>query len=357
MSFQHIVWQERTNLTTAAHVAILSGLLESWNKCRARHTTPQEPDLVAGLVLQGTPLLWKSFQRILEPHQIAFSLFSVYCHQTPRVRYAGMRKSYTEVGDLLLVHTHRKASGHYVRNALLYQAKMSSRQPYQVPTREQHQLRLYTEWPDFEYYHSPPLSGQRRSVIPHAPHTGAQYLLIDDRPPSDPRSGFQLSAGTYPIGSCMADFFLHDHNHLAAEVVDFLLARSGRHFSGGPTTPPSDGWSQLVWDLIRTSLEKVFKRRRAGWENVPRGPYGEPEGLDGLYFTQAASDSATSTVRDILGDEGYDLLLRSEERSPRRSDFFEANTTKEEEPPERGISMVIFETGEVREEEGEEVEG
>ena len=354
MSFQHIVWQERANLTTAAHVAIVSGLLESWNRCRAKHTNPQEPDLVAGLVLEGTPLLWKLFQGILGPHQIAFSLFSVYCHQSPRVRYAGISKSYTEVGDLLLVHTHRKASGTYLRNALLYQAKMSSRQPYRVPTGEQHQLRLYTEWPEFEYYNSPPLSGQRRSVTPHAPHTGAQYLLIDNRPPSDPRSGFQLSVGTYPIGSCMADSYLYDHNHLAAEVVDFLLARSGRHFAGGPTTPPPDGWSQLVWDLIRTSLQKVFKRRRAGWENVPRGPHGETQALDGLFFAQAASDLATSTIREVLGDEGYHVLLRSQEGRHQNTRFLGVHTANEKESPERGISMVIFETAEIGEGEAEE---
>jgi hypothetical protein len=342
MSFQHTIWQEKPRLTTAAHLAIVSGLLETWRRCAARHTTPEEPDFVAGLVLDATPTLWKLFKEILERHQVSLSLFSVYCHQAPRVRYSGITKSYTEVGDLLLVHAHRKRSGASLRNALLYQAKMSSRQPYHVPKAEQHQLNLYTEWPEFEYFNSPPLSGQRRAVTPSAPHMGAQYLLIDDRPPSDSRSGLKLSAGTYPIGCCMADPYLHDHNDLASEVVDFLVGRSGRHFAGEPQKPAPDGWSQLIWDLILVSLGKAFNRRRSGWQNVPRGLYPEAEALDGASL-------AVSTVRGLLGNEGVNLLFAPGQDSP--PDRAQAQG---EAPFETGISMILLETATEGEEERRE---
>lgn len=302
---------------------------------------------MAGLVLETSPTLWKLFNDILRPHQISFSLFGVFCHQTPRVRYPGITKSYTEIGDLLLVHAHRKRSGAFLRNALLYQAKMSSRQPYHVPQAERHQLTLYTDWPEFEYYNSPPLSGQRRAITPNAPHTGAQYLLIDDRLPSDPRSGFQLSDDTYPIGSCMADSYLHDHNHLAGEMVDFLLGRSGRPFAGEPKRPASDGWSQLIWDLITVSLGKAFNRRRSGWENVPRGLPPQVELFDGVCIAGASSARVVSTVRDLLGIEGVSLLYGS---PPGR----EERATNDERPVESGISMLLFETAEEGEGGGEE---
>jgi hypothetical protein len=350
MSFQHIIWQERAALTTAAHLAIVEGLGKTWQRCAAVGVTPQEPDFVAGLVLGATPTLWRYLSNILKPHRIALSLFAVYCHQTPRVRYAGITKSYTEVGDLLLIHAHRKRSGISFRNALLYQAKMSSSQPYHVPKAEEHQLTLYTEWPEFEYYNSPPLTGQHRIIIPHAPHAGAQYLLIDDRPPSDPRSGLQPFVGTYPIGSCMADSYLHDHNDLASELVDFFLARSGRRFAGEPKNPTPDGWSQLVWDLIHASLGKAFNRRKAGWQNVPRVSRDQVESLEGICFARASSNLALSTIFGLLGDEGIDVLF-SQDGPPR-----EGIRANQERPFEAGISMLLFETAEEGEEERQEWE-
>ena len=143
MSLQHAIWTERPQLTAAAHVAILVGLLDTWK----RTPKPQEPDFVAGLVLVATPLLWKSFSEILKPHGISFSLLAIYCHQTPKVRYMGITKTSTELGDLLFVHTHRGPDAGPRRNALLYQAKISSKQPYRVGNSEKHQLRLYTDWP------------------------------------------------------------------------------------------------------------------------------------------------------------------------------------------------------------------
>lgn len=116
-------------------------------------------------------------------------MVAVYCHQTPKVKYAGIGGVSCELGDLLIAHVHTSAGGHIRRNALLYQAKVSSLQPYRIPSRGRDQLRLYEEWPDFEYHHSPPLTGERRSVRPKVAHAGAQYMLIDDRPPDHPQSG------------------------------------------------------------------------------------------------------------------------------------------------------------------------
>src|SRR5262245_15040020 len=304
MSLQHAIWSERPQLIGAAHVAILVGLLDAWK----RTPSPQEPDFVAGLVLVSTPLLWKNFSAILKPYGISFSLLAIYCHQTPKVRYKGITKTSTEMGDLLFVHTHQGPDAVLRRNALLYQAKISSKQPYIVGSSEQHQLKLYTDWPEFEYYYSPPLTGQRRAVTPNAPHSGAQYLLIDSRPPNDPRSGLQGAPNTYPIGSCLADTYLYDHNDLAGELIDFLLARSGRHFEASSSAAQADGWSQLVWDLLRVSIGKAFNRRQAGWLNAPRASFAASPGLDAAFFAKTSSSKAVSTVRELLGDGAVEML-------------------------------------------------
>jgi hypothetical protein len=150
----------------------------------------------------------------------------------------------------------------------------------------------------------------------------------------------------------MADNYLHDHNDLASEMVDFLLARSGRHFAGEPRIPAPDGWSQLIWDLIHASLGKAFNRRKAGWENVPRVSRAQVESLDGACFARASSILALSTVYSLLGNEGVNLLF-SQDGPPR-----EGMRANEERPFESGISMLLFETAEEGEgeEEGQERE-
>lgn len=148
----------------------------------------------------------------------------------------------------------------------------------------------------------------------------------------------------------MADNYLHDHNDLASELIDFLLARSGRRFAGEPGMPAPDGWSQLVWDLIHASLGKAFNRRNAGWQNVPRVPRPQVEALDGACFGRASSNLALSTVSGLLGNKAVDLLFSHD--GPPRGRIRE----NEERPFEAGISMLLFETAEEREEERQEWE-
>ena len=240
MSFSQILWREKTQIILVSHLAILYGMLDTWKRSNQKRNRPQEPDYVAGLVLESTPILYNTLSAIFGQHGVHLSLTTVYCHQTPKVQFAGMNKTSCEVGDLLLAHVHTLRSGCVTRNALLYQAKMSSKQPHKIGSKEMDQLMLYTNWPPFNYYNSYPLAGQR-DIIPKLPHTGAQYMLIDDRSPNDPQRGLSGLSGTYPIGSCMPDQYLYDHNHLAAELFDFFLLRSGRGFVDKSTSSSMDG--------------------------------------------------------------------------------------------------------------------
>ena len=186
LSFYSVVNEERANLLWIFHVAALKGVGDAWERCLLRGGEPHEPDIVASLVKTATPIMCEGLQSLFGRHAIETSVVSVYCHQTPKVRYQSMQRSSCELGDLLFVHVHTDQSGRLVRNALLYQAKMSAEQPYRLPREERDQLRLYAEWPDFEYCNSGSLNGQKRVVRPKAAHSGAQYMLIDDRGPDDP---------------------------------------------------------------------------------------------------------------------------------------------------------------------------
>ena len=137
MSFANIVWQERESIVLSSNRAIVHGMLDTWKRCAQQNSSPHEPDFIAGLVLESVPLLYDSFRHIFRQYNIHLSLASVFCHQTPKVKYAGQRKS-CELGDLLIVHVHAKQSGEIQRNALLYQAKMSSKQPHRISSAEKH---------------------------------------------------------------------------------------------------------------------------------------------------------------------------------------------------------------------------
>ena len=301
--------------------------------------------MVAGLVLVGAPILLSGMQNALARHGISSSLAAVYCHQTPKVRFSGMQKSCCEVGDLLLVHAHTPRDGPTIRNALLLQAKASSHQPYAVAGKETDQLALYRDWPRFMYHESPPLSGQERDVLPKCSHPGAQYILIDDRPPQDARSGLLAFSGTYPVGVCMPDAFLHDHNPFEREFVDFLRLRSGRAFLGRAEAQ-NDGWSALVWDLLNAGLTKAFTRKRSGRYRARRHAGSSPDELDGYSVVSGTERwSHPSVVADAVEPEVAHVLLGLSDESPPDERSREHPRSEDDNT---GVSIVLLETSERR---------
>ncbi len=348
MTFDHIIWNEQTAIVGSFHGAILHGMLDTYSLCSRRNRRPDEPDFIAGLVLKSTPLIYNALSAILVPNGIAVSVVSVFCHQTPKVKHPLANIS-CELGDLLFVHIHRDLRGKVCRNALLYQAKKSSKQPYTVHTNETHQLALYTDWPQFTYINSSVLNGITRDINPKVPHTGAQYMLIDDRPPNDPQSGLMNFPGTYPIGSCMAGKYLHNHNHLAQELFDLLRFRSGKAFKDRPPNPnPRTGeWSEMIWDLILVSLKKGFNRSNAGHNNARRVAGGPLNLVDGACFTAATARAPLLTVTEILGEnQAAKFFHEPPDQEPPRE-----GPPDVDREPDAGASLILIETSQVREEE------
>ena len=216
---------------------------------------------------------------------------------------------------------------------------MSSKQPYPIRAAERHQLQLYAEWPDFRYARSSGLTGQTRNVNPKAPHAGAQYLLIDDRPPDEPASGLLGFPGTYPIGCCMPDEFLHDHADLASELFHLFLFRSGRAFEDHGAAGCANDWSQVVWDLIEYGMKYRFNRARSDRQNSPR-TYAAS--ADGLSFCQTSPNRRIDTVSQAIGHSDASRFFESGgDEPPRHSD----RQTNDGEP-RSGVSLILIETWE-----------
>lgn len=338
MDYFQIVYEHRSLIYYATRHAVIHGLQEAWKRCESRGLQPQEPDLVAGLVLEAIPMVGSLWKNIFHQHGLSFALTGVFCHQSPMVHHPRMTRSGCELGDLLIAHVHKANDGHVSRNALLLQAKVSHSQPHRITANEKDQLELYLHWPDFTYVRPGPLTGTKRSVRPKTAHAGAQYLLIYDRAPTVEASGLLGFPGTYPVGVCMPSRCLYDHSDLSSESLRFLMHLTGRPFDA-KSANGHDGWTDLVWDILSVSIHKAFNRKRSGWVRSPRIPDLGPDELDAFSFSTATSPSAYNVAKEILGSDADVLYTQAERQPPRttgpRDDWRES---------ESGVSVVLIET-------------
>lgn len=329
MDYLEIINSSKSELLYSNYNAIVKGMLETWNRCAQR---PQEPDFVVGLTMVTIPMLSKYWSKVLKPNKIDMSLSSVYCHQTPKVNFDGMSKTSCELGDLLIAHFHKNKNGDIFRNAILYQAKVSSQQPYKLKNNEMDQLSLYYSWPEFKYVNSGKgLNGKTRNVLPKMPHTGAQYLLIDDRLPTDAESGYMGIPGTYIVGSCMPSQKLYDHSSFEYELLNFLLLRTGRSFFD--IDYPHDDWSNIVWDLLKVGLNKAYKRKHLSGNRTQIND-------DGASYLSTSSRKATTVVESIIGFENAQFLFNDSNDFP--PNFEQGNDNYYDENP--GTSIIVIET-------------
>ena len=229
---------------------------------------PRESDYVAMLTLESNPYIAAALRYAIAHLDITAAVSSIHCHRRCQVRY-GDNAEICELGDVLLVHFHTGTDGRVERrNALLLQAKRISRDSLTITEDDRAQFDLYRFWPNFKYERSGPrLNGQQRDIRPKNWHTGAQYLLIDD----SRISGLSGSLGI-PGSWCMAVWppmpQLYARDSLADILVRFLVGANGRPF--GSIADCSDGWSQVVWDLIERGESLLDEQHRAGVEDQDR---------------------------------------------------------------------------------------
>lgn len=294
---KYVVDAERRPLLNALRKALAKGVEETFR----RRPDPEEPDYVAGLVMVAVPDLYHAWKNILRPYQIRLSMASVYCHQRPKVTYNNRNDS-CELGDLLIVHFHRDVAGFVTRNALLYQAKLSTNMPHRLGSKDQYQLGLYEKWPKYKYKYKP-LSPLENEVTPNCAHKGAQYLLINENGIS-----FPSHRGSSIFVSCMPAGTLYSHASLQVELIDFLEMLTGRSFNPKVRNGRDiDGWSQTVWDLLESSIGIGFSRSKAGYNRSPRVGIGTESVMD---FVQCGFESDVDLLNisnwfeeDNSGDE------------------------------------------------------
>lgn len=282
--------------------SILEPLIENallntvkWIDSRCR---PQEPDYIFALSTQFTKEFFNILVAVFPDYD--FSISSVYCHQKPIVDI-GLDKK-TELGDILFVYADRREDGKKILNSLLLQAKVSNHPSLRVQLSEKHQLELYRKWPEFEYCRAGRLNGQKRNILPKTINDGAQYLLIDSNPLTN---GIYFGKGMFPMGCAVPDDVLCINDSLSKELVNLLKFKSGRTFDSNPYST-EDGWSKMIWDLLRIAAFKYSKRKNAQVKSFPRS---------GEYNHLYTENMEYRTLLDeALGDYG-DIMEMSDENS------------------------------------------
>ena len=151
-------------------------------------------------------------------------------------------------------------------NSLLLQAKITNTLEKEISSNEYHQLKLYTEWPEFTYHRAGCLNGIRRNIFPKTITDGAQYLLIDDNPYTN---GMDGDIEKFPMGCAIPGSILMCNDSFSNEIINFLKFKSGR-ICDVDYHNTKDEWSKMIWDLLRISCGQFSKRKNAGLYRFPR---------------------------------------------------------------------------------------
>jgi hypothetical protein len=291
------------------------------NKCNKLSNKPQEPDFVAALTLKFTTGLFNILKAVFPKSK--FSVTGVFCHQKP-LADIGLTKA-PEIGDLLFVYIYTDNRGVKKFNSILLQAKISNKSTTTISKADEHQLKLYSEWPKFTYKRAGTLNGTKRDILPKTINDGAQYLLIDDHP----IYGLSGMSGTFPMGCAIPAKTLSLNNDLTSEIIDFFKFKSGRAFEENPSTT-NDDWTKMIWDLLKVTKAKASKRKNAGIKNLPRQI---SEKFDGCCSFLTETNSIFQDLHNDIGNGD--------------SQFNSDDYLDEENP---SISVILIESNEQNEE-------
>jgi hypothetical protein len=300
-------------LSELFHKSIVDSVKLTVKKCLKLGTTPQEPDFVASLTLNFTVDFFNILKAVFPTNK--FSVTGVYCHQKPIVNIGTIKNP--ELGDLLLVYTYQDIHLDKKFNSILFQAKITSKPKITVASSDEHQLKLYCEWPEFTYLRAGILNGTKRSIQPKTLNDGGQYMLIDNHP----IRGLTGLPGTFPIGCSSPGKTLSLNNDFATELVDFLKFKSGRPFEANPALS-GDDWTKMIWDLLKITKDKASKRKNIGNGNFDRQTTRD---LDGYCSFLTESDSIFTDLHSSLR-ESQDTI---------QADFVDDNNS--------GLSVILIE--------------
>lgn len=258
MKLSENIIKSRSQIDYLINHSLTNSYINTFLQCNGH---PQEPDFIADLTLNWT----KDFAVILQSllgNSFSVGIDSVFCHQKPLVDM-GLGGKQPEIGDLLIVLRYEELRSTIRFNSLLLQAKSCDKPVFTVKKTDQHQLKLYEEWPNFTYVKAGSLTGKDKNILPKRPHHGAKFLLLD------PTYIRELgNVGHFPYGCAIANKQIVLSRDFANELIDFLMFNAGRSISDEKNIDCD--WSQMIWDLLNITKTTVSNRINSGLKNFDR---------------------------------------------------------------------------------------
>ena len=234
-------------LAEVVNDAVYHGLVWAWNEVEEHAgREPHEPEMVAGIVAHGTPIIDAGWRALLRGSGVGVSTAGVFCHQKPYVTACDGTGT-CELGDLLVAHFHSSPDGSVARRALLLQAKTETHS-LSAPN-DLVQLAFYRSWPAFTFGKKKQ-ANPTHEVSPRARTRGAQYLIIDADSPSPSNSVARIAMANRP---------LHPQSSLGDEVAAMPLDLGGRAFGSRKAAADEQSrgpgnWTSVVWHLLEGAI-------------------------------------------------------------------------------------------------------
>ena len=267
------------------------------NSIQKNGNKKSEPEYIADLTIFLPQNLASALNQ--NGNNKSYHVTSCFIHQKPIVRFLGhIYASYKkpELGDLLLLYKEKSIDGSEKHNAILLQAtKGSSTKPKKI--KEKHQLTLYTKWPIFEYFRGKNtsktnLDGATRFIYPPETHSGAQYLIIDEK--TKPTSFFCAEPNTKIVATNSLAEVIFDLTHFQTGRVFELLSPNCHNCSGDfiqhchhiHSDDYCYGWTRIINDLISLLKTASFTLNSSNYNRM-----NDPHNLYSLlYSNQSVSD-------------------------------------------------------------------
>jgi hypothetical protein len=296
----------KQNLINAAGSLVAAALLKGNPPTVA--APKNEPTAVAAVTWVAIPDVVARWRPVLRPLGFQIALHSVFCHQSPQVRFVDQngKTQQCELADLLIVVDETASGAIQDRRAVFVQAKMfSSNGVISISAASRDQLELYEYWPSFNFVSGPYKPVPRDfagSGQPGSTNESGRYGGID-LPPTAPLWE-QIVPSTNPamqrgIGMELAEF-------VAGMVVgDAGIGREAQ--SSG-----NDDWSMTVDEILSvTAAQSVMLAASLG-AGVPH-----PRGVTSLA-RDIGYISAKRTLAGLFGDpppdDGITFIGRGPER-------------------------------------------
>lgn len=303
MLISEVLMKNKRLLRRAIDESLTESYLRTWSNCHRKGNSPQEPDYIADLSLNWISDAARVLEIVLRS-KFRVGITGVYCHQKPLADF-GSRPA-PEIGDLLLVLKYQESRSAPIFNSLLFQAKRSSSANFILGSEELHQLKLYEEWPKFQYKRAGHLNNQTRDIHPKRPSTGAKYLLVDSS-----YIGWHGYPMHFPFGCAVPNRSISLTKSFSDEFIDFLTLDSGKVISDKSSA--TEDWSKMIWDLLDITKGKCAKRGHSGLgKGFPRQTIST---MDACYFMAGEDPPDYLGSIDNIGggrDAGPDQLSEDE---------------------------------------------